>query len=499
MSQRGGVDVHVLVFFLCFFFLFSSGRIASMDAGQQLQASVLLAVSGGLSDDGRGGGPSNEGWVRAPNQRFYQAHDIGNVILMLPAAWLGARLSAAPPAADVLDPPPLSRAGASLACAALAALGCCWMFRLFALYWRERVALVLSILFPTTTILIAYARAAWDVLGGCAMICGVLYYSAALLRGYRVQRSALMLAVTTAIACSFRFSLAPFVPPAACVILLIARSRISVRTATVSAASFSLLILPSLAYNFVRTGSPIRPATASDQYLHGANALTGSVLHGLYGLFLSPNRSLFLFSPVLVLSAIAVWKWRTLKTEQRQLLAVYGAAALAYALLISKMANWGAFGWGPRYLLPVLPVVFLATAHGLLWLWRASRPAAVAVTVISAATTLPPAVVNWHLATTSFAHADDADASGPYQLRAGWMALLSGLRGQPLPVPPNAAHDALRATTSDFPDLFLARMAMMSRSGLLAAIVAAGAALFLAAASAARVLRITSVADAGDG
>ena len=498
MSQRSGVDLHVLVFFLCFFFLFSSGRIASMDAGQQLQASVLLAVSGELSDEGRGSGPSNEGWVQAPNKRFYQAHDIGNVVLMLPAAWLGARLSAAPAAADVLDPPPLSRAGASLACAALAALGCFWMFRLLALSWPARIAFVLAVLFPTTTILIAYARAAWDVLGGCALMCGVLYYSAAVLREQRPERSAVMLAVTTAVACSFRFSLAPFVPPAACVILLIARSRISLRTALLSAASFWLLILPSLAYNFVRTGSPIRPATASDQYLHGANALTGSILHGLYGLFLSPNRSLFLFSPVLVVSLIAIARWRTLTPEQRQLLAVYGAAAFAYALLIAKMANWGAFGWGPRYLLPILPVVFLATAHGLVWLWRASRPAAIALTLISAAVTLPASVVNWHLATTSFAHADDAEAGRPYQVRAGWMALVSGLRGRALPVPPNAAHDALRATTSDFPDLFLVRMAAMSRMGLLAATVGGAGALLLGFASAARVLRISSAVDLRD-
>jgi hypothetical protein len=53
MKQRGREDRWVLAFFLCFFFLLSSGRIASQDAGQQLQASMLLAVSGGVGDGGR--------------------------------------------------------------------------------------------------------------------------------------------------------------------------------------------------------------------------------------------------------------------------------------------------------------------------------------------------------------------------------------------------------------------------------------------------------------
>ena len=85
-----------LAFFLCFFFLFSSGRIASQDAGQQLQVLVLLATSGGLSQDTGEAGPADASWVRAPNGRFYQAHDIGNVVLLLPAASIGARLSQRP-------------------------------------------------------------------------------------------------------------------------------------------------------------------------------------------------------------------------------------------------------------------------------------------------------------------------------------------------------------------------------------------------------------------
>jgi hypothetical protein len=476
MKRHGHEDLWVLVFFLCFFFLFSSGRIASQDAGQQLQAAVLLAVSGGLGDAGGGSGPADASWVRAPNGRRYQAHDIGNVVLMLPAAWLGSRLSAAPPAEDVLNPPALSRAAASLTCAALAALGCCWMFRLLSLYWPTRSAFLLALAFPTTTIFIAYARAAWDVLGGCCMMCGALYYSARLLRGERTAASAAMLAVTMAGACSFRFSLAPFMPASACVLFFLARRHLSRSIVFASGVVFIAAMLPTFVYNYVRTGSPIRPATAADQYLHGVNALTGNVLNGLYGLLLSPNRGIFLFSPILLLSFAAVFLARRLPGEQRQILTVYGAGAAGYVLLISKLANWGAFGWGPRYLLPILPVLFFAAACGLMLTWRIARPAVFALAILSTVLTLPPAVVNWHLATTSFEGADKADTPIPAQQRAGWIALVWGLQGRPLPVPANAAADSLRATTSEFPDLFLWRLAEVSRVGFAVALSSALAA-----------------------
>jgi hypothetical protein len=83
MKHRDEAGRLGLAFFLCFFFLFSSGRIASQDAGQQLQVSVLLATSGWLGQDGTDTGPADASWVRAPNGRFYQAHDVGNVVLML--------------------------------------------------------------------------------------------------------------------------------------------------------------------------------------------------------------------------------------------------------------------------------------------------------------------------------------------------------------------------------------------------------------------------------
>lgn len=467
MRQARDPGAYVLLFFLCFFVLLSSGRIASSDAGHQLQASVMLAVTGNLGDDGGSGGPANDAWVRAPNGRMYQAHDIGNVALMFPAAWIGSRLSPASPSEDMQNPPALSRVVVSLTGALVATLGCYWLFQLFALYYDTRDAFLLSLAFPTTTIFIAYARAAWDVLPAAALVCGVLYYSAALLRGVSPERSAVMIAVTLGGACSFRFSLAPFIAPAVFGVVAARRRVLMPRAIVVSAAVLAVVMVPSLAYNTIRTGSPLRPATATVQYLQTNNALTGSIPHGLVGLFVSPNRGLFTYSPVLLFAFALPFLWKRLPSDQRILLIWYGGGTFAYTLLIAKMVNWGAFGWGPRYLLPVLPVVFFAAATAIQYLFHPLKPLVIVTIAISALLSLPPAIVNWHLATTTFHGAADPDADRPYQQLAGWRALAWGIAGKPLPVSAEAAEDRLRATTGVFPDLLLARVSVYSRIGFL--------------------------------
>jgi len=517
MSRTRGRGAYVLGFFLSAFVLLSSGRIASSDAGDQLQAATLLALTGRLGDDGASDGVANAAWVRAPNGRMYQPHDIVNIVLMLPAAWIGSRISAAGAEDDIRNPPAIARVLVSLSCAVLAAGACFWLFKLFALYWDPRSAFVLAAAFPITTFFIAYARAAWDVLGGAVFISGVLYYSARLLRSGPDRREngvepwsdhrtgqptphspampaqpAWLLAATLAAACSFRFSLAPFIVPPVCAIVFKARRTLPARTTVAAAVLFGLLMLPSFGYNFQRTGSPLRPATASDQYLQGNNALTGSIGPGMYGLLLSPNRGLFLYSPMLLFAVGVPFLWRRLPADQRTLLTAYGAGACAYVLLIAKLANWGAFGWGPRYLVPILPIVFFAAAIALKHLYRPLKPLVVALAIFSFVLTLPPAIVNWHLATTTYDGAVDADAAYPYQQIAGWRALVAGLEGRRLPISDAAAADPARATTGDFPDLLLARVARVSASGSALATMIVIAGVWIAGLCARRVMQQVS-------
>ena len=455
MTSPGRRDALVLWFFVAFFALFASGRLASSDAGEQLRAAVLLAGTGSPGADVAPAG----GWVHAPNGRYYEPHDLGNLLLMLPAAKLAMALSPAPIANQIAYPPVIARVLVSLGCALLSALACTWLYKLLLFYVPPRRAFLMALAFPSATIFFAYARAAWDVLGACAMMCGALYYSVAYLRGLAPEWNAIMLAGTLGAAFTFRYSLAPFLTPAAVYILWSGRSQ-STRRATVAAGVvFALILMPTFAYNFIRTGSMLRPATASAEYLGGANALAGSLPHGTYGLLFSPNRGLFVFSPVLLTALAVPFVSTRLVPEQRVLLAAYGLGAIGYFLLIAKMAAWGVFGWGPRYLVPILPILFLMTCFTALAVATPGRRLIFAAGVLSSVMTFPTAIVNWHLATATWPEALNPDARLPYQQMAVWKALGLGLKGQSLPVPVDAAGDPIRATSAQFPDLLAARLA----------------------------------------
>lgn len=77
------IRLAVLAFFVAFFLLMSSGRMASYDAGQQLSAATLLVTEHAL---GSAHPPSTAFWVQAPNGLYYEPHDPGAIALMLPAA-----------------------------------------------------------------------------------------------------------------------------------------------------------------------------------------------------------------------------------------------------------------------------------------------------------------------------------------------------------------------------------------------------------------------------
>ena len=81
-----------------------------------------------------------------------------------------------------------------------------------------------------------------------------------------------------------------------------------------------------------------------------------AVADGLYGLLLSPGKSLFLYAPPLLLSLVGLP--RLLRARGR-LTFVCVAAPLVYLLVYGSKGVWHGGGWGPRYLVPALPFVAL--------------------------------------------------------------------------------------------------------------------------------------------
>ena len=87
-------------------------------------------------------------------------------------------------------------------------------------------------------------------------------------------------------------------------------------------------------------------------------------LAGLHGLLFSLGKSAFIYNPVLLLLPWAfVAGWRHYRAETLFVLLSLAPAFLIYAW----WGNWwGGWGWGPRHLVPLLPLMFIPIAffHG---------------------------------------------------------------------------------------------------------------------------------------
>ena len=465
-----------LACYCCFFLLLSSGRLSSGDAAAQLQTSILLATTGHLDRMVPLGGLRGQ---RAPNGAYYEVHDIGSTILMLPAAMAGHLLSGRTAAENFDRPPVSSRVAASLTYALLSAFGCFFLFRLFSLEQPAPVALVLGFGLALTTPFGAYSKTAWDVTGAACGMCAVLYLTAVVLRGRRAWPYLVALASAVAVTGAFRFSLAPFVIAGVFVALSTVRPRLSWREAAIVAGTTAIGFGPSLAYNFVRTGSLLRPGNATASSLAVSNPLTGNIVHGFWGLLFAPNRGLFVFAPACLLLFVLPLVWPRIPREDRRLLAAMGGGVVLYMLFIARLKNWGgAFGWGPRYLIPIVPVVYFGAASACVVLWDRWRRWLVCAIVACVVATAPALLVNWSLAIVVFPRALEQDAATPSQHAAVWRALADGLRGRALPLPANLVNDAERRVGARFPDLWLARIIERSRAafvlGLAIALALAG-------------------------
>ena len=200
----------VFVFYAALFLLTSSGRLASTDAGAELQAAMLLVTTGHLISPVRPA-LAPAGWVEGTRGRFHEPHDIGPVLLLAPAAWLGHLVSGRSAAEDFNAPPVESRLGASLTCAVWSALGCCLLFMAFAVDADTRTAFVLSLVLPATTMFWPYARTAWDVGAGAVAMCAFLYTVRRAVRDEAAARDVYLVMAAVVLTASFRsIAAAPF-------------------------------------------------------------------------------------------------------------------------------------------------------------------------------------------------------------------------------------------------------------------------------------------------
>jgi hypothetical protein len=116
-------------------------------------------------------------------------------------------------------------------------------------------------------------------------------------------------------------------------------------------------------YNLLRFGSPL-----SSGYQFSAEGFVTPIGVGLYGLFLSPYRGLFWYSPLLLL---AIPSWLMLRRSQRWLAWTILVLVVAQGLAFAGWWSWhGGVVWAPRFLVPILPLLTLALSPLIEAVWK---------------------------------------------------------------------------------------------------------------------------------
>jgi hypothetical protein len=133
-----------------------------------------------------------------------------------------------------------------------------------------------------------------------------------------------------------------------------------------------------LGYNRLRFGNMF--AQGYDVHRDAALGFSVSMASGLYGLLLSPGKSLFIYAPILLASLRVLPGWYRARRRDVCLLAIPTLFTLAVS---ARWWAWnGDWAWGPRLILPVIPLIALPL---LSWLERPTRARRIGITLLASA------------------------------------------------------------------------------------------------------------------
>jgi len=127
------------------------------------------------------------------------------------------------------------------------------------------------------------------------------------------------------------------------------------------ALAFCVFAVLALYYNFIRFGDWFNFGYFSG---HDVNFGFGTpVAAGLYGLLFSPGKSMFLYSPLLIATLFFARRFHRRAPAESTLL---WCCSLATILLYARWWAWhGDWCWGPRFIVPLLPLLMLPVVHGI--------------------------------------------------------------------------------------------------------------------------------------
>ncbi len=346
-------------------FVVQSGELGSSDTTHRLQATHSFWTSEPAVDSrdypefgihGRGG-------------KLYGWYGIGQSLLMLPADIAGTYIERLP-AFDDYDADPTVRDifvsyTTNILICVLTALVCFRLLGLFEFGVNQRVAGVLALIFCTTFLhyaqnmmennfifLLTFTgltfQYEWLRSGNRrALLIGSMALGANLLTRLTTGLDLLAVALFLVLASRLGGTRAPEKPGRA------------IDYAKVALPVYAIFAAIDRAYQYYRFGSiftTYMSGFAREQKIHNP-ALPAAYpfetpFHvGFLGALFKPEKSIFLFDPLLVLTVIlCVVAWRRFRPEIRAYLIAFGVLLFAYISFYAKYTVWsGDFAWGDRY------------------------------------------------------------------------------------------------------------------------------------------------------
>ncbi len=124
---------------------------------------------------------------------------------------------------------------------------------------------------------------------------------------------------------------------------------------------FGLPVLAALAvtgwYNWLRFGNPLTTGYLPEE------RFSAPFFQGLYGLILSPGKGLLWYTPLLF-AALAAWP-AFFKRHRSEALLAAAVVAINVVFYAPWYLWWGGHGWGPRFLVTILPFAALPLVEAL--------------------------------------------------------------------------------------------------------------------------------------
>jgi hypothetical protein len=349
----------IFAFFLALYYFTNAGWYNIGDERFMAGTAKEMAVHGriGFQTDV----PPREGYfVKGPDGLCYSKWGLGQSLVEVPFYFLHNLIWGSPQSGQALqatpDPGAIPEVMVIFLCPSMiSAFGCCLLFWFgLRLGFSKRVSLLLALIYGLGTMVWPYSKSLMSEATLNVAVLGGVYGAT----GYAGGRGGRWLAVSGAcmgFAFITKIISAVIVPVLVAYVILTLPTRRALRDLLVFfAPPLAAFLFVQFWHNLIRFGTPWQFGYNSGQDVLGFSTPLDV---GLWGLFFSPGKSFFLYTPVAILGLLSLRRFFQRRRAEALLFVGIGAVfTLPHALYYGWSGDWA---WGPRFLLVIIPYIIL--------------------------------------------------------------------------------------------------------------------------------------------